>query len=351
MKKIFVTGGHYTPARAVINELIEKYKIFYIGRKYALEGDTAISLEYQEMKNDKCVTFLEITTGRLQRKFTKNTLPSLLKIPIGFLQSFLWILKYQPDAILSFGGYVSIPVSSVAFIFGIPIVNHEQIPAFDYPSKYLNAIATKVLVSFPHLVKKNEIYTGNPVRSEIFHKSIPHPKTIYITGGNQGSHIINSAIFPILDKLLEKYDVIWQTGDSQEFKDFDKVPQKKNLTAKKFFSSSEIGSVYARSDLVISRAGANTVTELAALGIPSILIPIPWVHDAEQQKNAESLSQFSGSIIINQKDLTPDFLLERITEVFESLTDFKNNSEKAKVLYIKDSAKKIASELESVLHE
>lgn len=353
MKKIFVTGGHFTPAKAVVEELLKKdFKVFYVGRKHALEGDQAISLEFQEMSGRTDVTFLEITAGRVPRKLTSKSVSSLLKIPVGLFQSLNWILKYRPDAIMSFGGYVSIPISTVAFLFGIPIVNHEQIPAFDYPSKYLNSISKKVLVSFPHLVKKDEVFTGNPVRPEIFKKKIKHQrKTIYVTGGNQGSHTINKAVLEIIDSILDKFDLIWQTGDSKEYKDFDNIPRRDHLTVRKFIPSTEIGDVFAKSDLVISRAGANTVTELAALGIPSILIPIPWVHDSEQQKNADTLAEFGGSKVLAQDSLTPQTLLSEINEIMSNLKKFQDLSEKAKSLYIKDSAKNIVNELESILHE
>lgn len=355
MKKIFVTGGHYTPARAVIEQL-KKYKVFYIGRKYATEGDTSISLEFQEMPKYKNVTFLEITTGRLQRTFTKNTLTTLFKIPVGLVQSLYWIMKYKPDAVLSFGGYVAIPVSTLAYLFTIPIVTHEQVPAFDYPSKYLNMLARKVLVSFPHLVKTKEIYTGNPVRTEIFHatKSInlPRRKTIYVTGGNQGSHVINSAVLGCLPKILEKYNLIWQTGDNQEFKDFDRVTVKSsNLLIRKFVSSQDIGAVFRAADLVISRSGANTVTELAALGKPSILIPIPWVHDSEQQQNANFLANFGGSKIIKEESLTSELLFSEIDHLLDNLNYYRKKSADAKQVYMPSAAQKIVSELEEVLSE
>lgn len=356
MKKIFVTGGHYTPARAVVEKLT-KYQIFYVGRKHALEGDQAISLEFQEMSNQKGITFLEITTGRFQRSFTKDTIPSLLKIPLGLIQSLYWVIKYKPDVVMSFGGYVSIPVSTAARLWNVPIINHEQVPVFDFPSTYLNFLSTKVLVSFPHLVKSNEIFTGNPLREEIFQYkknfNFSKSRTIYVTGGNQGSHVINIAIFGCLNKILKKYNLIWQTGDSQEFKDYDMASKisSKNLLVKKYFGSEQIGDVYHQSDIIIGRSGANTVIELAALGKPAILIPIPWVHDAEQQKNAEALAQYGGTKIISQASLTPEILFSEIENMMENLTFYLEKSESAKTLYVPTAAQKIVLELEMVLHE
>ncbi len=371
MKKIiFVTGGHFTPAKAVIEELIKEkeLQIYYLGRKHALEGDKAISLEYQEMKNDPRITFLEITTGRPQRKFTSKTLESLLKIPLGFLQSFFWICKYRPNLILSFGGYVAIPIATIAYFFRIPIVHHEQVLTFDYPSRYLAYLATKVLVSFPALVHgKNSqkwTYTGNPLRPEIFTANFPgelepmrklkekkHLPLIYVTGGNQGSHVINKVILGNLSELLEDALLIWQIGDSQEYQDFQAIQErlivlpenkKERLVVKKFFLASEIGGVYTLADLVIARSGANTVFELAALGKPALLIPIPWVHHEEQQKNALTLAKTGLAVILDQDKLESDFL-ETLRAVVHKRSALQRNAVIAKDLLVKkDSAAQIA---------
>ena len=137
-----VCGGDFTPAKAVMEKIrhTKNWQVFYLGRKSALEGDKALSLEYQELHDSSLAKFLSLTAGRPQRRFTSRTIPSLLKIPIGFLQSLIYILRFHPNVIMSFGGYIAIPVATIGFLFRIPIVHHEQIPAFDYPSKYLSLI-------------------------------------------------------------------------------------------------------------------------------------------------------------------------------------------------------------------
>ncbi|MEK7565607.1 MAG: glycosyltransferase, partial [Patescibacteria group bacterium] len=111
MKKIFITGGHYTPAKAVIDELLDEYEIFYLGRKYAMEDDDALAFEYLDLRNLSNLIYLELTNGRLQRKFFIKPLQSIkafLKIFVGFGQSFYWLLKFRPNLVLSFGGYLAL---------------------------------------------------------------------------------------------------------------------------------------------------------------------------------------------------------------------------------------------------
>ncbi len=354
-KTIFVCGGHFTPAKAVVEALLEtqNWRIFYLGRKKPLEGDKALSLEYLELSTDSRLTFLELTTGRPQRRFTSHTLPSLLKIPLGLLVSAYYLLRYQPDVILSFGGYLAVPVVSVGWLLGIPIVHHEQVPALDYPSKYLSLLATRVLVSFPHLLNGHDpqkwLFTGNPIRPEVFQanftpeleklatlkKKLSLP-VVYVTGGSSGAHTINKTIQTSLPKLLDKTLLIWQTGDSH-FNDFDRAvetisklpPNKRSrVIIKKFIHGSEIGAVFKLSDIVIGRSGANTVSELIALGKPAILIPIPWVHDNEQEENAKILSSAGAGHILKEPNLSLNSFLSELTNALTGLEELANAAKK-----------------------
>lgn len=375
--KIFIAGGHYTPAKAVVDELIKKgnWQIYYIGRKHALEGDPALSLEFQEMSIHPHIHFLALTTGRPQRKLTSRTLPGLAKIPVGLAQSLYLMAKFHPDIVLTFGGYLAVPLATAAKLFGIPVLNHEQVPAFDYPSKYLARISRKVLVSFPHLIPKDNrgkwVLTGNPVRQSIFHARLSPEITslkklkqtlkqplIYITGGNQGSHQINVYVRDNLIPLLTKAIIIWQTGDSQQFADFDKINQevaklsdklRQKILVKKFIHEEEIGAVFSLADLIIGRSGANTVSELKSLGLPAILIPIPWVHDAEQEKNARVLADAGAAMILSQNSLTSETFAMSVQQFLNNL-----NSYKSAALALKDSssttaAAKIVAEVEQQL--
>ena len=148
MKKIFITGGHFAPAKAVIDKL-SGWEIFYLGRKYAMEDEKTEALEFREIKN---AHYLVITTGRLQRKFFVNwsqSVKALLKIPWGFIQSFFYLLKYRPDVILSFGGYVALPVVINAWFLDIPVITHEQTKSLGLANKIIALLAKKTLDKTP----------------------------------------------------------------------------------------------------------------------------------------------------------------------------------------------------------
>lgn len=373
MTKIFITGGHFTPALAVIQELSKSnnWKIFYIGRKQAMEGDRALSLEYQELSTLKNIHFLRITPGRVQPKFFVNpfqSLAALAKIPFGFFQSFLWVLKYRPGIILSFGGYIAVPVVISAWLIGIPIVTHEQTVTTGLANRLIAAFSKKILVSWPDSLRDyprhKVVLVGNPLRTEILSQIGPEvqkinsPKNILVTGGNQGSHVINLAVSGTLTQILAEFNLIHQTGDSSVFRDFDILSQKKNqltpslqkkYTLQKFLNTAEMAEALKKSDLVISRSGANTITELAALGKVAILIPIPFSKNQEQFKNARILQQAGSGVIIEQDKLTPASLWKLICDLRENFKNYQQNAQNFRGKIPLDTTSKIVIELSKVL--
>lgn len=375
-KNIFITGGHYTPAKAVIDRLLNNgWQVFYIGLKHSFEGDRGMSYEYLELQKVPRVTFLQITTGRIQRKLTRYTIPSIFKIPIGFVLSLFWLTRYQPDVVLSFGGFVAIPVVMAAWLLDIPIVTHEQTTAFGLANRVIQLFANKVLVSFSSTLPKNTggkwIYTGNPIREQTFMvkpdndlsqlkrlKDKLKLPVVYITGGKHGSHVINKTVGESLEVLLKSSILIVQTGDNQEFKDFgwltakisNLAPEmKKRLFIYKFISGELIGAVYNLADLVVGRAGANTVFDLAALGKPAILIPIPWSSGDEQRKNAAELANVGGVVVLSQDNIKN--LPRTITGVLAKIEVYRQRALGAKSLVNLDSAQKIFQVVQSQLHD
>jgi len=364
MKKIIITGGHLTPALAIIErlKLSGKWEIFYLGRKYSQEG-LKVPSEESKIIPQYNVEFISISAGRLQRKFTRYTIPSLLKIPVGFLQSLYWVLKIRPDVILSFGSYVSVPVVISGRLFGVPVVSHEQTVFRGLANKINSFFSTKIAVSFKESLKffpkKKAVLTGNILRSQLFSPpETEFSKTagrileklklplIYITGGNQGSLAINRALVGSLKEILEKYIVIHQTGSL----DFEFVKDKtKNLPKnfqeryflKDFFPTEEVSWILNNASLVIGRSGANIVYELGVLGKPAILIPLPFAGGQEQLKNAKLLKDLGLAKIILQKDLSPKRLLAEIKQIFENYQNFVKSEKKAGNLFIKDGAERL----------
>lgn len=369
--KIAVTGSHFTPAQAVIEELKKDpgIKIIYFGRKHTLEGDKMLSAESKILPK-LGVKFIPIIAGRLQRSLTFYTILSLLKVPIGVLQSFYLVLKEKPDVVLSFGGYVSVPVVISAWFLSIPVITHEQTLVSGLANTINSWFADKAAVSFPNQELGHNpklILTGNPMRAEIFESGSVSEELkkivslsgreklplILITGGNQGSHVINSGVLGVLGELGEIACVIHQTGDSK-YKDYESLQEAQSTLknperylAKKWLEAEDMGAVLKNADLVISRAGANTLLEVSFAGIPTLVIPIPYLYKNEQMVNARYFEKLGLTQVLPQKELTPESLLVRVKEMIKDLPKLKMKAKEAKSVVIPDAAKRLS--LETIL--
>lgn len=356
--RIVVTGGHLTPALAVIEKLSIKsdVEIFFIGRKFAMEGDKEESAE-SNMLPKVGIPFYPLTTGRLQRRFTRYTLPSLLKIPVGFWQAWGYLKNIHPDVVLSFGGYLALPVVVAAKIQKIPIITHEQTAVFGLANRIIARLADKIALSWEESMKffpsNKAVFTGNPIRSALLEVKRRPGKIplLYFTGGNQGAHIINQTLLEILPELLEICSVVHQTGSQWKSQDFERALRlQKGLPAnlasrylvKKWFETEELVKIFAKATLTIGRSGANTVTELAALGIPAILIPLPWVTQDEQTKNAKVLETSGSALILREAELSGKRLFTTIQLALEKLEELEANAKSFKKIFKTDAASKLS---------
>ncbi len=364
-RRIIFTGTHLTPALAVIEEIKkrEPWEIYYLGRKYALEGEKIPSVESQVLPK-LGVKFISIPAGRLQRRFTRWTIPSLLRVPFGFFKSLKIILEIKPKIIVSFGGYVGVPVVLAGFLLRVPVLIHEQTATVGLANKISAFFAQKIAISFPEskkfFPKEKTVLTGNPLRPEIFKSGKPlfsldkNKKIIYITGGNQGASIINKTIEHCLPDLLIQYNVIHQCG-AKDYSYFQKkktsLPKEeaKNYFPTDYIDNKAIGWVFEKADLVISRGGANTILELAALGKPAIIIPIPWTVHNEQLKNAQFLKKNGLAEILPQEKLNPKSLKSLIKKMMENLDSYQKAGEKLKKAIPRDGAQKIVVEIYKLL--
>src|SRR3989338_363772 len=366
--KVLITGGHFSPAYSLIKELgARRHEVIIAGRRYPFEGDKTESLEYAIAKEEN-LPFYEIKTGRFQRKFTAYTITSLLKAPIGFLTSIKILSEAKPNIVLTFCGYIGLPISLAAQFLGIPVVLHEQTQKAGLASRIVGRFSRKICVSFKSSANffpaHKVVMTGNPVRIEIFESkgeiSIPEGRVIYVTGGSTGSHFINSVIYDILEDLLRDFAIIHQTGDSLKFRDFEKLSHKKlalpqNLAKryilKKFIYPREIGDVLRRADLIISRSGANIIFEIMATQKMSLLIPLPHGQNLEQLENAKFLKNLGVSEYVEENDAVPKKILDMVRNMFKDQERYKNNMENVREFLIKDAAQRIADVVEGVYGE
>lgn len=342
--RLVITGGHLSPAIAVIENLPSDIEIFFIGRKSSFEGDYSPTLEYEMIKS-LGIHFVAFPSSRFQRKFTSYTIPSLLKLPYVFYKTVRLLLKIKPDVVLGFGGYVSFPVCAAAFFLKIPVVIHEQTLGAGLANREIARWAKKVCISWKtseqFFPKGKAVLTGNPLRKEIIESIKSPPKKfelpiIYITGGSTGSHFINGLVEKCLAELLSKYKIIHQTGDSRVYNDFERLstvkktlPEKlsKNYNLRKFVSSEEVGSVLQNATIVASRAGINTITELMYLKKPALLIPLPFAQNNEQNKNALFAKDIGIAEILEQDELSPAKFVSVLTEMVSSIDKYKPASD------------------------
>ncbi len=359
--KLIITGGHHTSAIPVIDELKlidSSLEIAWVGHKYSMAKDTNLSAEFSDI-TDLGIPFYDINAGKFYHVYNPLL---LLKIFAGFVNAFILLLKLKPDGVLSFGGYIAVPVCLSACFLGIPTVTHEQTVVYGYANKLISHFVKKIFVSsqkslnfFP---KEKAILTGIPIRKEIltpssneiiFEDKLP---VLYITGGKQGSHFINDFVKEVLPKLLVFTNVIHQCGSSSVFNDFDVLYKekeslptdlKKRYLVYDYINLRLIGEVYNKADLVISRSGAHTVHELLALQKPAILIPISWVSHNEQVENAKLLENAGLATVVGENEISGEVLLQKIRNVLENISGFKVK-DGVNFGLNKDSAKFIANE-------
>ncbi|EKE06118.1 MAG: hypothetical protein ACD_19C00079G0023 [uncultured bacterium] len=313
--KLLLAGSHAgSTAIAVVQEIKKRnldWEIHWVG------------MEYKNMKNFG-VIFHNLESGKIENKFTKNTIASFLKIPNSFIKGRKIVNEIKPDLTLSFGSATGAIVSFWSSFKNIPVIIHEQTASAGRANIISSYFAKFILISREESSRFfNKLKTklvGNPLNNEIL-KYVDKPrslriKSILITGGSRGSSWINNAIKPLLPRLLQKYYVIHQAGEGKT-SDFESIKNNKYFC----FGQTDpenMAEIFSKSDIVISRSGANTVWELVALKKPSILIPIPWTYNDEATENAKYMEDLGLAIILPQKELTPQKLLSEIEKLIEN---------------------------------
>lgn len=365
MKKIAICGGHLTPALALIEELKNEkdLELIFFGRKYATEGSKNVSSEYREI-NSLNIKFVSLTAGRLSRKLSFHALISYLKIPLGFIQSLLYLLLFRPKLIVSFGGYISLPVVFCGWLLGIDSISHEQASVPGLANKINYLFTQKMYLTwsqsqtyFPG--EKTEV-VGNLTRSVIFKKTANSPKInlfikknpnyILVTGGNQGSYFLNNLIFKN-PGILKKFPVfhILGTADFQHDHANAQKIKNQNYYACQFVTSGDIGPVLNNALFAICRSGANTVWELANTAKPAILIPLPHSASSEQQSNAQILEEAGSGIVVRQDDIDGKNFTKTVENFEADIKNYQINADKFKRTVSTKASKKIKKAILSLV--
>ena len=345
------SGGHVVPALTIIENLNkEKYEIHYIGSKNGIEA---------ELTNGKVDTYHFVSVGKLRRYISVENFIDIFKVFVGLIQSIFLILKIKSknSIVISMGGFVSVPVVIAAKINGVKVYIHEQTTRVGLANKICSKFADKVMVSFEDSLKffpqSKVVHTGYPVRKRFYDKEVKynavedfvfHPsdrEVLFITGGGNGSLLVNEKVKESLKELKSRYKIIHQVGKAHineyvGFKDEHYLPVA--------FLGDEMPSIYKCADIVISRAGAGTVCELMALNKRSIFIPLKIAQKNEQYHNAVEAKKKLGSLVIEEDE----FKKLSLIDVISTFTPYTEDT----VISFENSAtQKILKECDLILDE
>ncbi len=310
------TGGHLIPLLGVVSELRKINAEKKLGEPEFLLITPASG--FNENISEAGIQIKTIKAGKLRRYFSWENLRDIFKIPIGIVQSLYHISKFKPDVVFSKGGFASVPPVIAAWILRVPIITHESDIVPGLANRIIASFASKILISFSaaekYFDKNKVILTGNPIRSDIvqgnrenalkFFKLSPDLPTVLIFGGSQGAQKINEMTLEILPSLIEKCQVIHQCGD-KNYEEIKNKVSKLNLKCPERyrvypFIKDEMKDAYALAEIVIGRAGANSLAEIVALKKPNILIPLSTSANNHQPKNAEFFTEKKASLVIDE---------------------------------------------------
>lgn len=322
MKKIVLTGGgtagHVTPNIALLPSLQEAgFEVHYIGSYEGIE---------KKLIEDMGIPYYGISSGKLRRYFDMKNFSDPFRVIKGFGEANRILKKIKPDVVFSKGGFVTVPVVMAAKKNKIPAIIHESDMTPGLANKLCIPSASKVCCNFTEtfdlLPEGKAVLTGTPIRKELFEGSaakaaefcglsVDKP-TILVVGGSSGSVVINNAVRESLDEILKNYQVIHLCGKGH----LDDSLTGKNGYIQFEYISKELRDLFALSDLVISRAGANAICELLALKKPNILIPLSKAASrGDQILNAKSFKKNGFSYVIEEEELSTASLLNAIRDV------------------------------------
>ena len=353
---VLITGGHLTPALGFIDYIQAHHpetKLTFIGRKYA-RRNTKQPAKEKEACQEKNVPFVSFDSGKLAQGSIVTKFFELIRTAGAFFTALKHLRKIKPDCVVSFGSYLAVPVAYAAWVLRIPVITHEQTRTSGFATQVISMVAHTVALTFAEtsklLPRANTVFTGNILRTQVLQKNHTAPKwfetastkpLVYITGGSQGSEVINAVVGQALWDLTKEWTVIHQCGAPSQSRNYfreltlqaQQLPEarQKRYFVQPWISESELAWIYTKAAVVVSRAGANTVQELSARGIPSVFIPLPFSHRQEQLKNAEALTKKRRALMLHQKDLTAETLCNVIASAYARRHELKENLKSLKL--------------------
>ena len=350
------TGGHIFPAIAIANTIKERYpdaKILFVGANGRMEMDKVPAAGYE---------IIGLDISGLNRKNILKNISTVWKFQKSLIKAKRILKDFRPDVVIGVGGYASGPVLYKANALKIPTLIQEQNSYAGVTNKFLSKKASVVCVAYEGMErffpKSKIVMTGNPCRQELFSEAItkeeaykefkldPNKKTILLIGGSLGSRMMNKSILSGIDELAKSdLQLLWQCGKLYSFEmnmDLSSKGSPKNIHIHEFISRMDLA--YKAADLVISRAGASSISELSLLGKPVILVPSPNVSEDHQTKNAMALVDKEAAILVSDNDSMRE-LVPTAIDIIRDEEQLKTLSENILKMALPDSANRIVDEI------
>ena len=348
------TGGHIYPAIAIINKIKEKEKkveFLYIGTSDRMEKDIIPKLG---------IKFIGIDMEGLNRKNIFSNVQVIRKFNKAVTKAKEIIKEFKPDVVIGAGGYITAPVLYAAHKLKIPTLIHEQNSIPGISNKFISNFSDKICVSLPNSLNlfpsDKTVYTGNPRSEEI--KNVKKKtksslgfnqdkKLVIVVMGSLGSTTMTKKIKELIPGFNNKaYQVLVITG-KKYFDEYKDINVSENVKIVPYMD--DLINVMKDSDLIVSRAGASTIAEITAIGLPAILVPSPYVTNNHQYKNAKELEDRGACIIVTEDDFSKDKIIHEIDKIFDNKDAYDKMIINSKELGIADSATRIYDEMKKII--
>ena len=353
------TGGHIFPAVAIANKIKEKYpacEILFVGAEGKMEMEKVPKAGYE---------IVGLPIRGLQRKLTIKNFAVPLKLIQSLTKSKRIVKSFKPDVAIGVGGYASAAVVKIAAKKGVPTLLQEQNSYPGITNKLLSKRAKTICVAYDNLDrffdKEKIVKTGNPVRSEVVEikgkreEAFKHfgldqnKKTVLVIGGSLGARTLNESLkLQVMNVIAKDIQVIWQCGRAylENLKPFVEELKTRNIYLSDFLSKMDLA--YAAADIIVSRAGAMSVSEVCLIGKPVILVPSPNVSEDHQTKNAMALVNVNAAVLVKDMD-SRENLVAQIIDVLENEEQCKALSKNILKLGIDDAPDRILKEIEKLI--
>jgi UDP-N-acetylglucosamine--N-acetylmuramyl-(pentapeptide) pyrophosphoryl-undecaprenol N-acetylglucosamine transferase len=349
------TGGHTAAglavARALRARLGDGVRLAWVGSRAGLEATWAPQAG---------IPYHAVPTGKLRRALAwRNVTDLAVRVPAGLGRALVLLGRLRPDVVVATGGFVAVPTAVAAALRGVPLLVHEQVVVPGLANRLVARLADRVAVTFAASAaafpRAKVVVTGNPVRPELHagerargfarFELDPGAPLTYVTGGAQGAHRVNRVVGAALAPLLRATQLVHQCGDNVQG---DRAwlreqaarlpPAAQRRYRPVAFVGEELPDLYAATSVVVGRAGAGTVTELAALGLPAILVPLPGARGDEQTANARVLADAGAAVLLPERELTPERLVGELEALLGEPARLRAMGERARALATPDAA-------------